>query len=325
MIRRRAVLGGALALPWPARASATPTAPPPMVSLIVGSHPGRGADLAARAFAPFLERHLRQVRIAVLNRPGEIGLTALRLLADAEPGARAIGWVSSPTLPARMVDRPGAAGLADRLHLVGAVQKEPIVFVSAAGTKLRSVSDLLHRASENPAARPLATPPQGSAGHLAALRLQAVSHPALNILAFPSAAAAREAAEAGHAAAAALALADVLDGLREGSLSGLGIAAKRPSRAIPDVAPLHASGIALTAAILRGIATPAGAPEIWIAALSAALRGIVADPEFLAAATENGFLPDLLDGPDWTAQVSRERAELAGLWRTAPWTAAPAG
>ena len=320
LIGRRVLVGTVLATPWIARAQASR-----MLSLLVGAPPGRGSDPSARAFAPFLERHLRQTRVAVLNRPGEAGLTAMRLLADASPAGLTIGWIASPTLPARMVDRPEAAGLLDRLRLIGAVQKEPIVFVSAPDSKLQSARDLVQRAGSDPAAMPLGTPPEGSAGHLAALRLQALAGTRLNIVAFPSSAAARQAAQAGNVAAAALGLADALEGLRAGSLSGLGIATQRRSNAFPAVAPLRESGLVLSATILRGIAAPAGLPEEVAAALAAALRGITADPEYLTAGDESGFVPRLIDGAAWAALVSEEQTQLAAIWADSPWIIAAAG
>jgi tripartite-type tricarboxylate transporter receptor subunit TctC len=325
LITRRSLLGATLALPFVARARAMPSIVMPMLSLVVGSLPGRGADLSARAFAPYLERHLRQVRVAVLNRPGEAGLTALRLVADADPASGAIGWVASPTLPARMVDRPEGEGLLDRLRLVGAAQKEPIVFVSCPRTRLASVGALLNRAGEDAGAMPLGTPPEGSAGHLAALRLQALSGVALNIVAFPSSAAARQAAQAGNVAAAALAMGDALEGLRDGTLTGLGIAARRPSRAMPTVAPLRDSGLVLSASILRGLALPVAADAGRVATLEAALRGVVADPEFIAAGDESGFQATLVAGEAWTTHMREEHATLDAMWHAAPWSTGPAG
>ena len=323
-LTRRALLAAALALPTAAFARTQPPPNPPLLSLIVGSPPGRGADPSARAFAPFLERHLRDVRVAVLNRPGEAGLSALRLLAGSDASGLTLGWVSSPTLPARMVDRD-APGLLHRLRLVGAVQKEPLVFVSSPRSPLASVADLLRRAGEDGVAMALGTPPEGSPGHLAALRLQALSVTQLHIVAFPSASAARQAAQEGHAAAAILAMGDAIEALREGTLSGLGVTTSRPHHAIPDVAPLHASGVALQATILRGLALPATADPARIAALQSALTRIAADPEFIAAADESGFLPITLPGPAWTTEVEKDRALLTTLWSLTPWTPTPAG
>ena len=319
-IGRRAWLAAALAVPWGARAVALPGGAhahaQPLLSLVVGSAPGRGADPSARAFAPFLERHLRNVRVAVLNRPGAAGLAALRLLAAADPDGSTLGWVASPILPARLVDGdlPGTTpDLLARLRLVAAVQAQPLLLVTHPGTGPATLPDLLRRIATpwrsrespgDPACQPLATPPEGSAGHLAALQLQAREGTLLNIVAFPTAAAARHAVEAGHAAAALLALGDVHESLALATLATI------PNPIAPPT-------------ILRGLALPATAPDSRAEALANALRGIAADPEFIAAGTESGFRPAFVPGPEWTAKMRAEHAALAQLWRLTPWTPPP--
>lgn len=299
---RRAVLGVALALPLACPSIARAQAPP-LLSLIVGNAPGRGADPSARAFAPYLERHLRNVRVAVLNRPGAAGLAALTLLADADPAGLTLGWVASPVLPARLVDAAPPASTPDllaRLRLAGAIQAEPLLLVAPPGTRPATLPDLLRRVAHNPACKALATPPEGSPAHLAALRLQAREATSLNIVAFPSAAAARQATESGHAAAALLPLADIHESLAHATLA-----------TIPDPA---------APTLLRGLALPAAAPDSRTDALATALRAIASDPEFIAAAAESGFHPAFLPGPAWTTHMRAEHAALAELWRLTPWT-----
>jgi tripartite-type tricarboxylate transporter receptor subunit TctC len=287
--------------------------------LVVGARTGTAADRSARALVPFLERHLRGARISVLNHPGESGLAELRALADAGPSNPLLGWVATPSLPARTVDCPDAATLLDRLRLIGTVAKEPIALVSAADTKLASAQDIIRRAGENAEAVPLGTPPAGSPPHLAALRLQSVAGTALNIVTFPNAVAARQAALAGDVAAAALALGDVIEALRDGTLIGLGIAAHDRAEAFPQMPPLRDSGLQFSASIHRGLAAPAAIDEALAATLAAALREVVADPEFLAAADADGFIATWLGGPDWTDHARFERADLARLWQASPW------
>ncbi|MCW3474101.1 tripartite tricarboxylate transporter substrate-binding protein [Rhodovastum sp. RN2-1] len=285
----------------------------------MGAPAGAPSDTAARAFAPFLERHLPYSRLRVVNIPGDAGLAGFRALARADPSGMTFGWVVTPVLPARMVDRPEAGNLLDRLRLIGAVAKEPIAFVSSANSPLASAADLVGRSADDAAAVPLATPPAGSPPHLAALRLQALAGTTLNIVAFPSAAAARQAALSRHAAAAALGLGDAVDCLRNGTLTGLGIAARNRPRAFPDIAPLREGGLQLSAVIHRGLAAPYGCPEDLAGQLRMALQSAVADPEYQAAADAGGFAGAFLDGPAWTAQAAAERAELAALWVDTPW------
>ncbi len=313
MIRRRPLLAGAtaLALARPARAGAT-------INLLVGAKAGSSMDTLARAFAPFLARHLPAAGITVSNVYGGAGLAALQALAQAEPTGATLGWVATPTLPARMVDR-AVDDLLRRITLLGAVHKEPIAIVSPAATPLGSVQDIVTRAADDAEAVPLGTPSPGSPPHLAALRLQALAGTRLNIVAFPSAAAARQAAVSGNVAAAALGLSSAIGDLREGQLVGLGIAAASRADAFPDMPPLRDSGLDLSAVIRRGLAAPAGLTEPMVRRLSRALQAVVEDLEFHDHADTNGFIPSWRDSATWTAEAESERAELARLWATEPW------
>jgi tripartite-type tricarboxylate transporter receptor subunit TctC len=306
-------MGGAAALALAASARAGET-----VTLLVGAKAGSPIDALARAFVPFLARYLSSTAITVSNIHGSAGLAALQALAQAEPSGATLGWVATPTLPARMVDR-GADTLLQQITLVGAVEKEPIAIVSPAATPLGSVQDIVTRAADDAEAVPLGTPPPGSPPHLAALRLQALAGTRLNIVAFPSAAAARQAAVGGNVAAAALGLASAIGDLREGRLIGLGIAATSRADAFPDMPPLQESGLNLSAAIRRGLAAPAGLPEPIAQRLRAALEAVVEDLEFHDLADTNGFVSGWHDGATWTAETQDERVALARLWETEPW------
>ena len=280
--------------------------------------------MAARSFVPFLARHLPDIGFDVRNVHGGAGLDAAQALAQAAPSGATLGWAVTPTLPARVVDR-GADDLMQHILLLGAVEREPIAFVSAAATPLGSVQDIIGRSAEDADAVPLGTPPPGSPPHLATLRLQALAGTRLNIVAFPSANAARQAAVSGNVAAAALGLSNAIGDLREGHLMGLGIAADNRAQAFPDMPVLRDSGIDLSAVIRRGLAAPAGLPADQVARLRRALELVANDPEFSDQANAIGFLATWIDGADWTATATAEQRELAELWATEPWLQEGAG
>jgi tripartite-type tricarboxylate transporter receptor subunit TctC len=313
MITRRQALLGAAALPLVSVAAASQS-----VTLLVGAKPGSASDATARAFIPVLGRHTPGVEFRVINLPGSTGLAALQELARAEPAGRVVGWVATPTLPARMVDH-SADDLLQRIFLVGAVEKEPVAIVSPAASPLNSVQDIVAKAAEDADAVPLGTPPPGSPAHLAALRLQALAGTRLNIIAFPSVAAARQAAIAGNVVAAALGLSNAIGDLRDGRLTGLGIAAMSRADAFPDLPPLRDSGLDLSALIRRGLAVPAGVPDAALGPLSAALREAADDAAFHDLANDGGFAAGWRDGAAWTAEAEDQRTELAKLWSTEPW------
>lgn len=299
-------------------------AQPVPVTMMIGSAAGSGLDRIGRAFATRLQSHASQLAIGIRNLPGEGGWTMLSALASASPSVSVFGWISVPTLVARMIDRDDP-NLMQRLQLVGRVQREPVAFVSPASDPVDSVQDIIRRAADDADAVPLATPQAGSPSHLAALRLQALAQTRLNIVTFPSASAAAQAVLAGNVSAAALGLSDVIEAIRDGRLSAIGIAARRRFGLLPDTPVLNEAGIPLSAFISRGVAVPAGTPIDHVAQLAVALRAVAADEAFQAEAQEKGYLLAWKDGASWLADAQAERAILAKLWETDPWLSSSGG
>ena len=239
--------------------------------MLLGFPEGAAADRAARTFFGLLASRAPNIDITLTNMPGEGGRRMLAALGEAAPDGATIGWVVTPTLPARMIDRSEPA-LGERIRLLGQIEREPIAFVSPASDPANSIQDIIQRASDDAGAVPLGTPPAGSPPHLAALRLQVLAQTQLNIVTFPSSEAARQAVRAGNVSAAALGLSSVIGDLRDGDLSAIGIAARRRFGLLPDTPVLDEGGIPLSAFIRRGIAVPAATPPDALAALLDVIR-----------------------------------------------------
>jgi tripartite-type tricarboxylate transporter receptor subunit TctC len=288
------------------------------ITMLTAAPSGTNGDEIARSFARHFGRFLDGPEIQVRNLPGDGGRTALNALADAPPSGGTIGWVATPVLPARAVDR-GDPRLPSRLSLLGSVQREPIAFVASAADPLDSVRDMIERASQDSGGLPLGTPPPGSPSHLAVLRLQVMTQTRLNIIPFPSAAAARQALLGGNITAAALGLSDVIAALRDEKLVGLGIAAHKRSGILPDMPILSEAGVPLAAWIHRGLAVPADTPPEAAEPLITALHAVADDAAFREQAETLGLLAAWSDGPNWRILMEREGEELAALWATDPW------
>jgi tripartite-type tricarboxylate transporter receptor subunit TctC len=294
------------------------------MTMLTGAPEGSGADQVARDFAACLQSQAGMNEIAVRNLPGEAGCVMLAALGAAPNTGGTIGWVSTPTLPARLIDRNDPA-LIQRIQLLGLVEREPVAFVSPATDPVDSVQDIISRAGDDSDAVPLGTPPAGSPPHLAALRLQVLAQTRLNIVTFPSAAAAAQAVLSANVSAAALGLSDVIDGLRDGKLSAIGIAARRRFGLLPDIPVLNEAGIPLSAFIGRGLAVPVGtAPEL-VDALVRAMRAVTEDEAFRTLAESKGYHVVWNDGAEWLTQMQAEQADLSQLWATDPWLSSSGG
>jgi tripartite-type tricarboxylate transporter receptor subunit TctC len=301
-----------------------PPRPKRHVTILLGFSAGSGPDKVARTFAGFLAPHLPGTDIALHNLPGDAGRTMLAALGDAAPNGATIGWVVTPTLPARMIDR-GEPSLGQRIQLLGQVEREPVAFVSPSKDPANTIQDIIQRASDDADAVPLGTPPAGSPPHLAALRLQVLAQTQLNIVTFPSAAAARQAVLAGNVSVAALGLSEVIGSIRDGNLTAIGIAARRRFGLLPDTPVLDEGGIPLSAFVRRGIAVPAGTPPELIAPLVDAMRTMAVEETFREQAEANGYYAAWAEGPDWLAQMQTEQAALTKLWETNPWLSSSGG
>ncbi|GGG38719.1 hypothetical protein GCM10010964_27950 [Caldovatus sediminis] len=319
--RRRIAFGAAGAAVAAAGAGPALARRPTALTLLVGAGPGSPADRWARGFAPFLERHWPRSGIALRNLPGEGGLVAARALLDSPPDGRTLGVVSVPALIARCIER-AEAPLLSGLDFVASVAEEAVVLVAGAAAASGGGPAAELAALRAPGARRglLGTPPPGGAAQLVAAMLSAALP--LPRLAFPSAAAARSAAVAGNVAAAMLPLPDAIIGLREGKLVGLAIASERRYPPLEEIPTFAEAGLPpLRLADHRGLAAPRGVPEARLAALDAALRAVVADPEFASQAESGGYEPRYIPRAEWAPALAGLTDTLRRRWQREPWTA----
>ena len=294
------------------------------ITMLIGAPEGSSTDQTGRDFATCMQGHVDTIEIVVRNLPGEAGYLMLAALAEAVPDGATIGWVATPTLPARMIDRNDPS-LIQRIRLLGLVEREPVAFVSPVGDPVNSMQDLVNRAGDDADAVPLGTPPAGSPAHLAALRLQAMAQTRLSIVTFPSSAAALQAVLAANVSAAALGLSNVIDDLRDSKLSAIGIAAGHQFGLLPDIPVLNEAGIPLAAFIGRGIAVPANTPTELANSLVAATRAVTDDEAFRTQAETKGYYVVWNDGATWLTQLQAEQEQLSKLWQTDPWLSSSAG
>jgi tripartite-type tricarboxylate transporter receptor subunit TctC len=322
-LRRRAVLAG-LSAACTMAPCAFALQPPKRLTVLLGFPEGTPADAAVRAFAGFLESRVPGGSLTLRNLPGDGGRTMLAALGDAAPDGTTLGWVMTPTLPARIIDR-GEPSLGQRIRLIGQIEHEPIAFVSPSSDPANSIQDIIQRAGDDAGAVPLGTPPAGSPPHLAALQLQVLAQTQLNIVTFPSAAAARQAVLDGNVSAAALGLSAVIGDLRAGDLSAIGIAARRRFGLLPDTPVLDEGGIPLSAFIRRGIGVAAATPPEVVASLVELIRPAAEDPAFAEQAEASGYYAGWVEGADWLAQMQAEQTALAKLWESNPWLSSSGG
>jgi tripartite-type tricarboxylate transporter receptor subunit TctC len=224
---------------------------------------------------------------------------------------KVVGVLTTPLILARAVETSEASPLS-RISPLAALIEEPVILVTAPGGA--GSVEALRDAAPGVA---LGTPPAGTGPHLAGLRL--AEGAGLPLLVFPSASAARQAAAAGHVAAAVLTLPDAIGYLRDNRLVALGVASSRRIALLPDLPTLREAGLEALGATRRGFALSPEAPPEWRRVLLAGLETLANDPDLAAQCAENGQVPRFLGHETWGALLARQDQELRRRWREDPW------
>ncbi|WP_368415057.1 tripartite tricarboxylate transporter substrate-binding protein [Falsiroseomonas sp.] len=280
------------------------------VEMLVPAAPGSAPDRWARGMAPFLERAWPRQPVIVRNQPGRHGLDALAELGQA--GRRkVVGVLTTPLILARAVETAEASPLS-RISPLAALVEEPVILVAAPGGA--TSAEALRNAAPGVA---IGTPPAGTGSHLTGLRL--ADSAGLPLLVFPTAAAARQAASAGHVAASVLTLPDAIGYLRDERLVALGVASSRRIALLPDLPTLREAGLEALGATRRGFALSPDAPAEWRSLLLAGLGTLANDPDLATHCAENGRVPRFLGHGAWGALLARQDEELRRRWREDPW------
>ena len=141
-----AILGLGLAAASLAAGAAYPDKP---VKIIVPYQPGQGTDIATRYFADYLSQALGQPFI-VENRGGAGGNIGTQMAARAEPDGYTLvmGTNATHSLNEFLYSSPGYDAIKDfdPVILVGTL---PMVMLTAPGSKLKTVQDILNTASSS--------------------------------------------------------------------------------------------------------------------------------------------------------------------------------
>jgi tripartite-type tricarboxylate transporter receptor subunit TctC len=300
---RRAALLGAIALPWPALA----TAAQDKVRLVVPFAAGGTNDEVMRVLAEAAARHLGR-RIEVENLPGRRGVRAIAGLASAPPDGRLIAQLPVAALRMALLAQLPFEVPRDVTPILG-VAGGAYGAIAAAGRFPGGWAGFLQEARDKPGTLSYGSGGVNSTGHLTMARLllrervQAVHVP------FRGAALAVEALAAGDV--------EVTAGpIRIGTLVEAGQAewlhvwtAARLAR-WPAAPTLRELGYRLTVTAPFGIVGPPGLPDATGAALHGAFRAAMATEAFRNVLAANDMTEDYRDGATYGAFLAEQaRAE----------------
>jgi tripartite-type tricarboxylate transporter receptor subunit TctC len=283
--RRTLLLAAAAAVAIPARAQNFPAKP---IHLVVPYGAGGGLDLIARAVGERAGRMLKQP-VIVENRTGANGVIATEAVAKS-PGD---GYTLVIGVPATIAINPSLYKLSfdplKDLQAVGQLATAHFVLVTAPGSGIRNVEQLLAQAKAKPGQISFASYGNGSAPHLAGQMLRSLAGVDMVHVPYKGSMAALPDVITGRVTAMFDVVGNVQPHVAAGTLQVLAAAGDRVPPQFPGVPLMKAAvpGFSLDGWV--GVFAPASTPAAIVQQLNEATRAALSDPALARRLTEMGF------------------------------------
>ncbi len=281
---RRLVLqaaGAAVAAPWTFAHAAGQIAGGKPITLVVSYAAGGGADLMARLIAPRMAEYLGQ-SVVVDNKPGAGGQIAAGLVARATPDGTqllvdASSFAVNPSLYPKLPYDTDTA-----FAPLAVLAQFPNVLVCTPSFEAKSVKDLIRMAKAKPGQIAYASSGNGSAQHLAGALFEDLAGVKLVHVPYRGGGPAMNDVMAGQVPLFFANVASSLGQIQSGRLRPLAVTSRRRTRSLPDMPTMEEAGVpAYEVLEWNPVLAPAGIDPKAKAALIAAIRKTMADPEVL--------------------------------------------
>lgn len=298
-------------------AQAWPTKP---VRIVVPVPPGGSLDLLARTVAKELSPALGQ-QVVVENQGGAGGNIAFGTVAHATPDGHTLllGWDSLSINTALYSTVPYK--LSQFAPITLAITS-PQVLVINPKVPVANLEEFVALSRKKPGVLSLASPGNGSPGHLAGTLLESLAGIDLVHIPYKGGGPALADLMAGHLDAAIVTLPAALQHVRSGRLKALGVSSRGRSAGAAEIPTIAESGVRqYELNSWQGFFAPAGTPEAVIARLNREITQILKSREVRSGLEAQGFdivasppealAQELVRGtPRWTQLVKSSGARL---------------
>ena len=269
-----------LAQEWPSKA----------LTLVVPFPPGGSNDVAARVVADSLRKRLGQT-VVVDNKPGANGALGVEAVLHAPKDGHTF-LVASDSVSLLPLFRSAPWDLTKSFTPIAVLSYQPIVVVTATSSGLKSIKDLLTRASGKSDQVPYASSGQGSIQHLVGELFS--QNLGINLLHIPYKGGGQAVTDviAGQVTVAVLGAAAVLPHIKSGKLKALAVSTRQRSPMLPDTPTLAESGAGdIDVPQWSALFAVEGTPAAVLSRLRRSVDDSLAEPEvkqhFLNAAMES--------------------------------------
>jgi tripartite-type tricarboxylate transporter receptor subunit TctC len=282
------------------------------VTIIVPFPPGGAADQQSRLIAHGLTERLGKP-VIVENHAGASGGIGTSIAARSAADGYTL-LLGTSTMLIDQILRPTQRIDAVRdLAAVALIAEGPLVLVASPSLGIRTVSELLTRARQQPGQLAYASFGAGTHGHLAGEMLKAATHVDLLHVPYKGGAPALAAVLGGHVAVGFVTALTAGENIRAGKLTALAVTGSRRLPSLPDVPTMAEAGVpGYELELWSAIFAPAKTPPEIIARLNTEIVAVIWSADFKRyMAEQGGFI--VTGRPDEVSQ--RIQSDLTTLSR----------
>lgn len=278
--------------------------------IIVAFTPGTAADIVARQIALKLTDDFGK-QVIVENRDGAAGTIGAGLAARATPDGLTMLIASPSIIVSPLLIKNLPYDVSRDFAPVALMATFPTALVVGAQFKGNAVADLLEQAKANPGKLNYATAGRGTASHLSAELMRAMTNVRIVEVAYRATAQALNDTISGEVAMYFPNLASAMPHIKTARLKGLAVTSAKRSQAAPEIPALAETLPGYEAASWYGIVVPAQTPKAVIAKLHAAINKTLQQPDVRQRFL--GLGGDVVaGGPDDLGKVMRGGADKWG-------------
>ncbi len=296
-----------------ARAEIYPTRP---VRIVVGFTAGGSTDIVARMIGQWLSERLGQ-SFVIENRPGAAAKIATETVVHAPPDGHTLLLVSSSeTINATLYQKLNFNFMRD-IAPVASIIRQPQVMLANPSVPARTFPELIALAKANPGKTTMASPGNGSIGHLSGEMLKMMTGVDLVHVPYRGAVPALTDLLAGHVQILFTGIAGSIDYLRTGKLRALAVSTTTRSKALPDIPAVNEFVPGYEAISLFGIGTPRNTPADIVDTLNKAINTALADAKIEARIADLGGMVLTGSPADFRALLASETEKWGKVIRAA--------
>lgn len=259
--------------------------------VIVSFAPGGSSDVVGRFIAQKLGEKFGQTYI-VENRAGAAGNVGTDAVAKSQPDGYTLGMsTSGPLANNKFLYKNMPFDPEKNLTPIALVCEIPLIIAANPGIGASNLKELISVAKSKPGALSIASPGNGTIGHLALELLKTTAKIDMVHVPYKGDTPAMTDVIAGSVQVLSVPITSVIPHVQSGKLKGLAVTSKQRFPGLPDMPTAIEQGVNIEATVWNAMVGPAGVPKPIVDKLNAEINRIVASEEGKAKIAQFGAVP----------------------------------